>query len=88
MKALKATVTILLDPRVIGPDAQTEWGGPDSDASASDWMSAVLSEVNMDIVLDWGYEYPPMGNVVETAWNEVEVDPDTYEEGDMFADGD
>jgi len=51
MKALKATVEILLDPRVIGPDADTEWKEY-PDASAADFMSAVLSDVNSDTVLD------------------------------------
>lgn len=86
MKALKATVTILLDPRVIGPDAPTEWTGAMADAAACDWMSEVLSSVNMDTVLDWGYE-GPVGGLFDPRWIEVEVDPDDYEEGEMFSNG-
>lgn len=73
MKALKATVTILLDPRVIGPEAEGQWGGDAAFAAACDWGSAVFSEANMDTVFDWGYE---------TDWTEVEIDPDNYEEGE------
>ena len=81
MKALKATVEVLLDPRVIGRDASTEWSGPNADASAADFMSAVLSQVNGDTVLDWRY----VGNQNQfgTYWTEVDVDPDNYEEGDF-----
>lgn len=83
MKALKATVTVLLDPRVIGPEATTEWGGPLAYAAACDWMSAVMSEANSDTVLDWGYEGDSDGEG-GTQWHVVDV-PDDYEEGDMFA---
>ena len=77
MKALKATVTVILDPRVIGPEATTEWGGPHADANASDWMSAVMREANGDTVLDWRYT---------EHWTEIEVgDPEQYEEDDAFA---
>jgi hypothetical protein len=85
MRALKATVTILLDPRVIGPDAQTEWGGYLSDAAAADWMSEVLSQINGEIVLDWGYDGESWQQ--ENGWNIVDIEPEDYEEGEMFADG-
>jgi hypothetical protein len=41
MKAFVTTVQIVLDPRVVGPDAPTEWT---TSADVADWMSALLSE--------------------------------------------
>lgn len=81
MKALRATVEILLNPRVIGREANTEWSGVNADACAADFMSAMLSDVNSDTVLDWRY----VGNLNQfgTHWTEVDIDPDTYEEGDF-----
>jgi hypothetical protein len=73
MRAYKATVEILLDPRIVGPDASTEWTTP---ASAADGFSAMLSD-NPDI-LDWRYVRPVNGT-----YDVIDIDPDTYDEGDM-----
>lgn len=83
MKALRATVTLLLDPRVIGPDAQTEWK---TEASACDFVSELLSSTVSDTVLDWAYDDPEAfwvgGTGLKTAWEAVEIgDPTSYQEG-------
>lgn len=75
MPAFETTIKIRLRPEVIGPEAGTEWK---SEASASDFISSVLSEAAMDTILDWGYLNP------DNAWTVVET-PDDYEEGEMFA---
>lgn len=83
--ALVATVTILLDPRVIGKEAETEWSGERAPAAACDWMSGLLSE-NPD-VLDWRYEdKATVGEPLENYhWSEIVIDRDHYAEGDMDA---
>lgn len=83
--ALVATVTILLDPKVIGKEAETEWGGELAPAAACDWMSGLLSE-HAD-VLDWRYEdKAAVGEPLEHYhWSEIVIDRDQYTEGDMDA---
>lgn len=72
MKAYKATVEILLDPRIIGPDADTVWK---SSADAADFFSELLSG-NQD-VLDW--RYVKVGGTYDV----LQINPDTYIEGAM-----
>ena len=78
-RALTATVRILLDPRVLGPDVHGEL----ADAAASDYLSVVLSEDQSATVLDWGYvrrQERPSSPV----WDVIELDRDGYEEGDFL----
>lgn len=76
MRAYTATVRVLLDPRVIGPDAPTEWT---EDGSAYDYMTEVLTFQQSATVLDWAYaEHDADGG---PAWKEIEIDPSAYVEG-------
>ena len=79
MKALRASITILLDPRVIGPEAPTEWSGSQAEVSACDYISELLSDAQRDTVLDWAYQ--PIDRDRKWGWELIEIDPHEYEEG-------
>jgi hypothetical protein len=77
MRAIKATITVLLDPRVIGPEAESEWT---TESNASDYISSLLTESERHTVLDWAYV--SQAALSMEPWREVEIgDPDKYEEG-------
>lgn len=82
MRAYTATIRVLLDPRVIGPDSSTEWKGDDA---AYDYLSEVLTFQQSATVLDWAYaDHDGDGG---PAWTEITVDPDAYTEGDFLIGG-
>lgn len=82
MRAYTATIRVLLDPRVIGPDSSTEWKGDDA---AYDYLTEVLTFQQSATVLDWAYAaHDGDGG---PAWTEVEINPATYEEGEFLHTG-
>ena len=72
MKAYTTTVTVLIDPRKLGPDASSEHIYP---ASMYDFMSGLLSE--NEYILDWDY-------IGDEHLRLVDIDPDSYEEGEFY----
>ncbi len=79
MKALRGAVVLLLDPRVVGPDAETEWQSADA---ACDYVSEVLTHQQQETVLDWAY-VRLNDSPLDFGWEVVEVgDPAEYVEGE------
>lgn len=78
MRALTATIRILLDPKVIGPEGQEGWNGGREEDAAFDYVSEVLTFQQTETILDWAYEPH------DPAWQEIEIDRDSYEEGDFL----
>jgi hypothetical protein len=87
MQAFEAVIRIRLNPDIIGPDAKPynedgtlAWN---TEASASDYLTEVLSSQQWETILDWGYENVSAEDKV-LGWSTVEHSDD-YEEGEMFS---